>query len=235
MLELWCSLDFPGGSDGKASAYNVGDPGLIPGSGRSPGEGNGNSLQYSCLENPGKSHGKSQECGRLQSMGSQRVGHDWVTSLSISHRFQPQALRTEGLQPGLQTLRRLGPVCFPVLGEIKLRRNQASFDLRCQRCQKMSKPAWVTSGWLLHPTSSPSWPNKLKCPHSPLVGFQGRHLSWSFWEMWPHRCHKDRHIWLESQLTFNWVISVIKIQENGYWGFWWDWVPGSCHTEWTQW
>ena len=42
---------FPGGSDGKVSAYNVGDPGLIPGSGRSPGEGNGNPLQYSCLEN----------------------------------------------------------------------------------------------------------------------------------------------------------------------------------------
>ena len=43
---------FPGGSDGKASACNAGDPGLIPGSGRSPGEGNGNPLQHSCLENP---------------------------------------------------------------------------------------------------------------------------------------------------------------------------------------
>jgi len=44
---------FPGGSEGKASAYNAGDPGSIPpGSGRSPGEGNGNPLQYSCLENP---------------------------------------------------------------------------------------------------------------------------------------------------------------------------------------
>ena len=42
----------PGSSDSKASAYNVGDPGSIPGSGRSPGEGNGNPLQYSCLENP---------------------------------------------------------------------------------------------------------------------------------------------------------------------------------------
>ena len=41
-----------GASDGKASAYNVGDPGSIPGSGRSPGEGNGNPFQYSCLENP---------------------------------------------------------------------------------------------------------------------------------------------------------------------------------------
>ena len=45
-------LLFPGGSDGKVSAYNAGDPGSIPGSGRSPGEGNGNPLQYSCLENP---------------------------------------------------------------------------------------------------------------------------------------------------------------------------------------
>ena len=45
-------FDFPGGSDGKASAYNVGDLGSIPGSGRSSGEGNGKPLQYSCLENP---------------------------------------------------------------------------------------------------------------------------------------------------------------------------------------
>ena len=49
---------FPGGSDGKTSACNAGDLGLIPGSGRSlekemiPGEGNGNPLQYPCLENP---------------------------------------------------------------------------------------------------------------------------------------------------------------------------------------
>ena len=44
--------ELPGGSDGKASACNEGDPGSIPGSGRSPGEGNGNPLQHSCLENP---------------------------------------------------------------------------------------------------------------------------------------------------------------------------------------
>ena len=42
--------DFPAGSDGKESAYNAGDPGSIPGLGRSPGEGNGYPLQYSCLE-----------------------------------------------------------------------------------------------------------------------------------------------------------------------------------------
>ena len=46
------SEGFPGGSEVKASAWNVGDPGSIPGLGRSPGEGNGNPLQYSCLENP---------------------------------------------------------------------------------------------------------------------------------------------------------------------------------------
>ena len=44
-------MNFPGGSDYKESAYNAGDQGSIPGSGRSPGEGNGNPLQYSCLEN----------------------------------------------------------------------------------------------------------------------------------------------------------------------------------------
>ena len=54
---------FPSGSEGKASVCNEGDPGSIPGSGRSPGGGNGNPLQYSCLEN---FHGK--EPGRLQSM-----------------------------------------------------------------------------------------------------------------------------------------------------------------------
>ena len=61
---------FPGGSEGKASACNVGDPGSIPGLGRSPGEGNGNPLRYSCLENRmgGGAWG-------LQSTGSQRVGH----------------------------------------------------------------------------------------------------------------------------------------------------------------
>ena len=45
-------VGFPGGSEVKVSACNVGDPGSIPGSGSSPGEGNGNPLQYSCLENP---------------------------------------------------------------------------------------------------------------------------------------------------------------------------------------
>ena len=64
-------MGFPGGSDSKASACNEGEPGSIPGSGRSPGEGSGDPLQYSCLENP-----MVEEPGGLQSMGSERVGHD---------------------------------------------------------------------------------------------------------------------------------------------------------------
>ena len=51
-IKYSCVLGFPGGSEVKASACNVGDLGSIPGSGRLPGEGNGNPLQYSCLENP---------------------------------------------------------------------------------------------------------------------------------------------------------------------------------------
>ena len=47
-----CSTGFPGILDGKESAFNEGDPGSVPGLGTSPGEGNGNVLQYSFLENP---------------------------------------------------------------------------------------------------------------------------------------------------------------------------------------
>ena len=49
---VWPRVCFPGGSDGYVSACNAGDLGLIPESGRSPGEGNGNPIQYSCLDNP---------------------------------------------------------------------------------------------------------------------------------------------------------------------------------------
>ena len=52
MSKVSAGEGFPGGSDGKASVCNAGDLGSIPGLGRSPGEGNGNPIQYSCLENP---------------------------------------------------------------------------------------------------------------------------------------------------------------------------------------
>ena len=78
----WVSLPqtvFPGGAEVKASACNVGDLGSIPGSGRSPGEGNGNTLPYSCLENP-----MDRGAWWATVHGSQRVGHDWATSLFFS-------------------------------------------------------------------------------------------------------------------------------------------------------
>ena len=59
-------MGFPGGSDGKASVCNAGDPGSIPGLGRSAGEGNGSPLQYSCLENPMDGiHGVTKSRARL--------------------------------------------------------------------------------------------------------------------------------------------------------------------------
>ena len=64
-------MGFPSGSEVKVSAYNVGDLGSIPGSRRSPGEGNGNPLQYSCLENP-----MGGEAWSATDHGSQTVGHD---------------------------------------------------------------------------------------------------------------------------------------------------------------
>ena len=66
---------FPGGSDSKESTCNAGDLGSIPESGRSPGIGNGNPLQYSCLGNPWVG-----EIIRPQSMISQRAAHDWETN-----------------------------------------------------------------------------------------------------------------------------------------------------------
>ena len=62
---------FCGGSDGKVSVYNAGDPGSIPGSGRSPGEGNAIHSSILAWKIPW-----TEEPGRLQSMGSQRVEHD---------------------------------------------------------------------------------------------------------------------------------------------------------------
>ena len=65
-------MGFPGGADSIESVCNAGDPGLIPESGRSSGEENGNPLQYSCLEN-------SMDRGAwwaIQSMGPQRIRHD---------------------------------------------------------------------------------------------------------------------------------------------------------------
>ena len=68
---LFFYLGFPGGSDGKASAYSVGDPGLIPGSGRSLEKEMATHSSTLAWKVPGM-----EEHGRLQFMGSQRVRHD---------------------------------------------------------------------------------------------------------------------------------------------------------------
>ena len=71
-------IGFPCGLDSKESTCNAGDLGLIPGLGRYPGEGNGNPLQYSCLEN-------SMDRGAWWATvhGLQRVGHDWATNTHV--------------------------------------------------------------------------------------------------------------------------------------------------------
>ena len=77
--DLILEQGFPHSSVGKESACNAGDPGLIPGLGRSPGEGNGNTLQYSCLEN-------SMDGGAWSATvhGVSRVRHNWLT---FTHSF----------------------------------------------------------------------------------------------------------------------------------------------------
>ena len=72
---------FPCSSVGKKSACNAGDLGSIPGSGRSPGEGNGNPLQYSCLDNP-MDRGAWQATVTVH--GVARVGHDLAMKPSLA-------------------------------------------------------------------------------------------------------------------------------------------------------
>ena len=78
MVKSWHPLllsGFPGGSDGKESACNAGDPRSTPGSGRSPGEGNGYPLQYFCLETP-----IDRGAWRATVHGVTRVRHSWGTT-----------------------------------------------------------------------------------------------------------------------------------------------------------
>ena len=93
--------DLPGGLDGKASAYNLGDLGSIPGSGRSPGEGNGNPLQYSCLENPmgggawwATVHGVKKSRTRLSDFTHSLTHSLTHSQRGISSRSQSHTTRT---------------------------------------------------------------------------------------------------------------------------------------------
>ena len=75
--------DFAGGSYGKASAYHAGDPGSIPGLGRSSGEGNGNPLQYSCLKNP---MDRGVWWATVHGVAKSRTGLSDFTSLYVGKR-----------------------------------------------------------------------------------------------------------------------------------------------------
>ena len=79
-------MGFPGGSEVKASAWNAGDPSSIPGSGKYPGEGNGNPLQYSCLENPMEEEGNGNplQCVFLKNSMDRRAWHAMVQRVAES-------------------------------------------------------------------------------------------------------------------------------------------------------
>ena len=108
-VKIYGYLHFPGGSDRKGSACHAGDPGSIPGSGRSPGEGHGNPLQYSCLENP-MDRGAWRGCGPW---GSKRVRHGRATNaftwdescsvLNFSVRFCVFSLKSKCWGLGIYT------------------------------------------------------------------------------------------------------------------------------------
>ena len=111
---LYLLLGFPYGWDGKESACNAGDLGLIPGSGRSPGEEKDNPLQYCVWRIPWM-----EEPGRLQTVRSQRIGHDLATntrtlalssSLSQPRRYMLFFFQNLFLHPGLHVFQ----VCNPL-------------------------------------------------------------------------------------------------------------------------
>ena len=120
---------FPGGSDGKVSVYNVGDPGSIPGSGRSPGEGNGNPLQYSCLEN-------SMDGGAWWAT-VHRVAKSWTQLSDFTFTFF-----FNGLAAAATMARRVKKIClpcrrhkrcsfYPSVGKIPWRRRGNPFQYSC--------------------------------------------------------------------------------------------------------
>ena len=102
-------MDFPGGSDGKVSVYNAGDPGLIPGLERSPGEGKAIHSRTMAWKIPWT----EEPCG-LQSTGSQRFGHDRVTSLYMSW--------AEPIWTGMSTS--AGPAACSILSLDKIEKQQ---------------------------------------------------------------------------------------------------------------
>ena len=118
-----CSLMSIGGSEGKESTCNAGDPGLIPGSGRSPEEGNGNPLQYSCLGNP--VHGGAWQTTVLGVAKSQTRWSNFTFTFTFSESVMP----SNHLIPC-----RLPPI-FP---SIRVFPNESALHIRCSKYYSFS-------------------------------------------------------------------------------------------------
>ena len=91
-------MGFPGGSEVKASAWNAGDPGLIPASRRSPGEGDGSPLRYSCLENPMEGgawwatvYGVAKSRTRLSDSTFTFILCSWIRRINVVESALPKA------------------------------------------------------------------------------------------------------------------------------------------------
>ena len=127
----------PFSSDGKESACNAGDPGLITGLGRSSGKGNGNPLQYSCLENP-MNRGAWQAIVREV----QRVGHNWVTNTTTAPCFSHGSP-----EPSQQPL---GMSLWPWLGTFRLALRSSAHPLLALGISALSSLA--AASWGSHRT-----------------------------------------------------------------------------------
>ena len=129
-------LGFPGGSDCKGSACNEGDLGLIPGMGRSPGEGNGYALQYSGLEN-------SVDKGAWQSIlhRVQSIGHNWATFTFKFNEFQ-----LKRVSPSNSIFHRNRTKNFTICIETqKTMNNQSKLQKENQSCKNQAP--WLQTIW----------------------------------------------------------------------------------------
>ena len=150
-------LGLPGGSEGKESACDA-DQGSIPGSGRSPGEGNAVHSSILAWRIPW-----TEKPGRLQSMGSQRVGHDWVTSLRFSSLL-PWKKSYNKPRQHIKKQRHL----FANKGPYS--QSCGVFSSHWQMWQLDHKEGWVPKNWCFWTVSSK---NLLDCKEIKLVNPKG--------------------------------------------------------------
>ena len=154
---------FPGGSDGKDSACNAGDPGSIPGSGRSPGGGHGNPLQYSCLENP---HGQRSLEG-YSPMGHKEL--DTTEWLSTKHAYLIRASLVAQLENNL-----------PEIQESRVRSSGQKDPLEKGMATHSSILAWITP-WTWSLVDYSPWGCKESGMTDRLSHFETHTHSWLFY------------------------------------------------------